>query len=87
MLIPFLFRLEAEIKPSALDTVRDVIGAQKPYWSCLAVFSKRLPSDIDAFFALADMEKTDTAEDTKEVALNRSFRKMELVSGCGDVKN
>ena len=85
MLIPFLYSLEAEIKPSALDTVRDVIGAQKPYWGCLAVFSKRLPSDINAFFALADTEKTDTAEDTQE--MNRSFRKMELVSDCGDAKN
>jgi len=79
--------LEAEIKLSALDTVRDVISAQVPYWGCLSVFTKRLPSDINAFFALADVEETDIVEDTEDVVLSRSFRKMELVSDSGDVKN
>jgi len=79
--------LEAEIKPSALDTVRDVISAQVPYWGCLSVFTKRLPSDINAFFALADVEETNIVEDTEEVVLSRSFRKMELVSDSGDDQN
>ena len=79
--------MEAEIKPSALDTVRDVIGAQVPFWGCLSVFSKRLPNDINDFFALVDVKETDIVEDTEEVVLSRSFRKMELVSDGGDVKN
>ena len=80
--------MEAEIKPSALDTVRDVIATQMPYWGCFSVFTKRLPSDIDAFFALADVEETDiVVGDTEEVVLSRSFRKMEIVSESGDVKN
>ena len=79
--------MEAEIKPSALDTVRDVISAQVPYWGCLSVFTKRLPSDIDAFFALADVGETDIVEDTEEVVLSRSFRMMELVTESGDDKN
>ena len=58
-----------------------------PYWDCLAVFSKKLPSDINAFFALPDVEETDTADNTEDVALSRSFRKMELGSDGGDGKN
>ena len=79
--------MEGEIKPTALETVRDVIGAQMPYWDCLAVFSKKLPSDINAFFALPDVEETDTADNTEDVTLSRSFRKMELGSDGGDGKN
>ena len=78
--------MEAEIKPTALDTVRDVIGAHVPYWGCLSLFTKRLRCDINAFFALADVEEANIAENTEEVVLSRSFRKMELVSD-GDVKN
>ena len=58
-----------------------------PFWGCLSVFAKRLPSDINDFFALADVEETYIVEDTEEVVLSRSFRKMELVSDGGDVKN
>ena len=56
-----------------------------PYWGCLAVFSKRLPSDINAFFTRADVEETDTVDNTEDVALSRSFQKMELDGR--DVKN
>ena len=79
--------MEGEIKPTALETVRDVIGAQMPYWGCLAVFSKKLPSDINAFFALADVEETNTVDYTEDVTLSWSFRKMELGSDGGDGKN
>ena len=76
--------MEAEIKPSALDTVRDVIAAHAPFWSCLAVFGKKVPHDLDAFFALENVEDTHVAEDEEELVLNRSFRKMELVPDGGE---
>ena len=65
---------------SAVDTVKDVIAAQMPFWDCLAAYKKKLPHDINAFFALADVEKVRVDEDLEEVVLSRSFRKMELVS-------
>ena len=34
-------------RESALQTVRDVIRSQRPFWSCLAVWDKQLPPDID----------------------------------------
>ena len=63
-----------------MDTVKDVIAAQMPFWECLAAYKKKLPHDIDAFFALADVEEVRVDEDLEEVVLSRSFRKMELVS-------
>ena len=72
--------LEAEVKLSAVDTVKDVIAAQMPFWDCLAAYKKKLPHDINAFFALADVEEVRIDEDPEEVVLGRSFRKMELVS-------
>ena len=33
-------------RESALQTVRDVIRSQRPFWSCLAVWDKQLPPDI-----------------------------------------
>jgi len=72
--------LEAEVKLSAVDSVKDVIAAQMPFWDCLAAYKKKLPHDINAFFALADVEEVRIDEDPEEVVLGRSFRKMELVS-------
>jgi len=72
--------LEAEVKLSAVDTVRDVIAAQMPFWDCLDAYKKKVPHDINAFFALADVEEIRIDEDPEEVVLSRSFRKMELVS-------
>ena len=65
---------------SAVDTVRDVIAAQMPFWDCLDAYKKKVPHDINAFFALADVEEIRIDEDPEEVVLSRSFRKMELVS-------
>ena len=65
---------------SAVHTVKDVIAAQMPFWECLAAYKKKLPHDINAFFALADVEEVRVDEDLEEVVLSRSFRKMELVS-------
>ena len=72
--------LEAEVKLSAVDTVKDVIAAQMPFWECFAAYKKKLPHDINPFFALADVEEVRVDEDLEEVVLSRSFRKMELVS-------
>ena len=63
-----------------MDTVRDVIAAQMPFWDCLAAYKKKLPRDINAFFALADVEEVRVDEDLEEVVLSRSFRKMDVVS-------
>ena len=63
-----------------MDTVKDVIAAQMPFWDCLAAYKKKLPYDINAFFALADVEEVRVDEDLEEVVLSRSFRKMELDS-------
>ena len=72
-----------------MDTVKDVIAAQMPFWDCLAAYKKKVPHDINAFFALAevaevrvdeDLEEVRVDEDLEEVVLSRSFRKMELVS-------
>ena len=60
--------------------MKDVIAAQMPFWDCLAAYKKKLPHDITAFFALADVEEVPVDEDLEEVVLSRSFRKMELVS-------
>ena len=63
-----------------MDTVKDVIAAQMPFWECFAAYKKKLPHDINPFFALADVEEVRVDEDLEEVVLSRSFRKMELVS-------
>ena len=60
--------------------MKDVIAAQMPFWDCLAAYKKKVPHDINAFFALADVEEVRVDEDLEEVVLSRSFRKMELVS-------
>ena len=45
---------------------------------------KKVPHNLDAFFALENVEDTHVAEDEEELVLNRSFRKMELVPDGGE---
>ena len=76
--------LEPQMKPSAVETVRNVIRAQAPYWSCLAQYSQALPEDLALVTCLAAKEQGGQVRQEGVEELSRSFRKMEVDAACGD---
>ena len=79
--------LEPQMKPSAVETVRNVIRAQAPYWSCLAQYSQALPEDLALVSCLAAREQGGQVRQEGVEELSRSFRKMEVDAACGDTRS
>lgn len=81
--LPGLSLQTEEIKQSAVETVRNVIKAQAPYWSCLAQYSKTLPESLELHLELAQGElpgvKVSERLGEEIQNLDRSFRRLDLV--------
>ena len=76
------------MKPGAVETVRNVIRAQAPYWGCLRLYERKIPEDLAVFAASMRESKVQDQEGEEEEEeggqgvelLSRSFRKMEVES-------
>ena len=74
--------ISAGVKPGAVETVRNVIRAQAPYWGCLEVYGRKIPEDLAVYAASveeSEVEQQKLPEEGEE-QLSRSFRKMEVES-------